>query len=569
MNLTYKKRKKMSRNRNIVLSWLLLVSSLGTFAQSKLKDTVEVDVVKAFQPTIVDAVKINDNPIIIDTTKKIPVLNYSIQSKKINTVFDIDPINPAKMVGEPLAKLYHGLVKAGFGNYTTPYGELFYNNLRSKEYSTGIHLKHLSSAATLKDYGFSGYSDNDVSVYGKKFINKQTLSGDLDYTRNVVHAYGYVGYDIGPVYLPPITKQRFSFINPKAELVSYFKDSSRVNHDIRLSYYNLNDINKATENNVLADAIFKTYIGGDEPLTVKTAVDYYNNKTPKDISHNVIIKLSPFTSFQGHKYNANVGMTVVGDVGITNTFHFYPNADINYQVIDNIFIPYAGVSGGWNKNSFKALSNANPFVSSDIILKNSNNKYNLYAGLRGTLESATSFNLKGTYSSINDMLFFVNNTSGLGNKFNVIYDDATQLNLHGEISYQKNEKLRLLAKGDYYNYTLKNELAAWYKPQMEFAFSGNYNLRDKIVVKVDIFVLSKQYAKVFVPADSANGVYVSTIAKKELKSIADINLGTEYRYNKKLSAFVNLNNVGAFRYYRWYNYPAQRFNFIAGFTYSF
>jgi hypothetical protein len=51
---------------------------------------------------------------------------------------------------------------------------------------------------------------------------------------------------------------------------------------------------------------------------------------------------------------------------------------------------------------------------------------------------------------------------------------------------------------------------------------------------------------------------------KELGFIADANLGLEYRYNKRLSAFIQLNNLASQGYMRWYNYPVQRFQFMGG-----
>jgi len=64
-------------------------------------------------------------------------------------------------------------------------------------------------------------------------------------------------------------------------------------------------------------------------------------------------------------------------------------------------------------------------------------------------------------------------------------------------------------------------------------------------------------------------VLITTEKPKELKGIFDANLGLEYRYTKKLSAFINFNNIGAVRYQRWEDYPTQRFNVLGGLTYSF
>ncbi len=61
----------------------------------------------------------------------------------------------------------------------------------------------------------------------------------------------------------------------------------------------------------------------------------------------------------------------------------------------------------------------------------------------------------------------------------------------------------------------------------------------------------------------------NNVVAKELKGITDINIGAEYRYTKLLSGYLNFNNIGSFRYYRWNNYPLQRFNMMLGITLSF
>ncbi|HEY4800400.1 MAG TPA: hypothetical protein VII99_15070, partial [Bacteroidia bacterium] len=97
----------------------------------QLKDTV-IQMVNSFHPTIANANKIYNEPVVKDSIPPSPNLKYSILTKKVSTPFTVAPIKPAKMVGEPLAKLYNTLVKLGAGNYNTPYFELFNSNGRSK-----------------------------------------------------------------------------------------------------------------------------------------------------------------------------------------------------------------------------------------------------------------------------------------------------------------------------------------------------------------------------------------------------------------------------------------------------
>ena len=48
-----------------------------------------------------------------------------------------------------------------------------------------------------------------------------------------------------------------------------------------------------------------------------------------------------------------------------------------------------------------------------------------------------------------------------------------------------------------------------------------------------------------------------------------MNLNVEYRYTKRVSAFVRLNNMVGGRYQQRVNYRVQTFNAMMGATYSF
>jgi hypothetical protein len=54
-----------------------------------------------------------------------------------------------------------------------------------------------------------------------------------------------------------------------------------------------------------------------------------------------------------------------------------------------------------------------------------------------------------------------------------------------------------------------------------------------------------------------------------LQLITDINLGVEYRYNKRISAFIQFNNMASQRYFRWYKTPVQIFQIMGGITARF
>jgi outer membrane receptor protein involved in Fe transport len=79
--------------------------------------------------------------------------------------------------------------------------------------------------------------------------------------------------------------------------------------------------------------------------------------------------------------------------------------------------------------------------------------------------------------------------------------------------------------------------------------------------------MGTRFARV-IATDSLGLPIANTFKALELKPYVDANLGIEYRYNKVLSAFLNVNNIAARRYERYYGFPSQRINFILAISYS-
>ncbi|MGZ3862066.1 MAG: hypothetical protein ACXVPN_06540 [Bacteroidia bacterium] len=551
---------------------LLFLFVLGT-GKAFSQNIGDVEVVNSanYDPVIKEAVKQTDRPEITDTVRKITKVTYTSPGKVYATSYQSIPIEPAKMVNEPLSKLYQSLIKVGIGNYTMPYGELFFNNLRSKESTWGLRYKHLSSHAKFTGMGYTDFSDNEGSVYGKKFYKKETLSGDFNYSRNVVHYYGFSDTAFSNIHTDNY-KQRFQLFEGKVRLQSHKPDSAGTNHDVHFNYSNYGDLYKTYENNIFADALIGTLIQ-KQKFNFLLSEDYYSVHSAHDTVKNSITRAGFFVEEgNGSKWKADVGAAVAIDHFAKTGTNFYPYYRLNvyYNVYQNIVIPYAGVTGGVEKNSFRSLSTLNPFVLSDLSYQNTYNKITGFGGLRGALSSNTSYDVKASYGVYNKMAFYmvdynqrsVDNV--FGNKYKISYMNTDLLTVTAQIKYQFREKLNISAKGNYYGYTLKDttKVYPWHKPNYDITLSANYNLKSKLIFKADIFAIGNQWAQQQI---NTNGVITQKAV--QLNGIVDINIGAEYRYTKMLSAFVSFNNIGNFRYYRWDQYPTQKFNCMFGLTF--
>ena len=559
----------LSKRRKMQLQWILIcLLAIGyaavSFAQNDngLND-LNYQAQSEFQPTIKDAIKFSDVPEIKDSVKRIANINYGITDVVMTPKYQVQAIQEAKLQNEPLQKIYHSLLKLGYAPiYNMPYGEFWIGSTRTRSSSYGAHLKHLSSFSTLKDVGYSAFSDNEANVFGKKFYKKHTLSADFNYNRNVIH---YYGYDTKLNTLSnDYTKQRYQLFEPKLRLQSHYTDSTHINHDIKLSFYNLTNLNRETENNIKLDVAGSLFVN-KEKLNINFLTNYYNHKQANDTLNDLIMSLNPSFEAKGKKWHADVGVTATVDNFKGKTrFYFYPKLNVNYDIYESMIIPYAGVTGGLIKNSFRSLSGENPFVDTTLKYTNTNNKYVLYGGLRGNLSSNMSYDANVSYAQYDSMYFYVinyNTTNLVNNRFDILYDNMSQLKVGGELKYQANEKLNVFAKGNYYLYHTKNLTRAYQKPDYDLTLSGVYNLQSKFIIRADLFVMGKQWAL------SRDAKDATILKPTQIKAWADMNLEGEYRYSKMLSFFVRFNNIAAQRYYRWNLYPNQRFNFMIGLSF--
>jgi hypothetical protein len=190
---------------------------------------------------------------------------------------------------------------------------------------------------------------------------------------------------------------------------------------------------------------------------------------------------------------------------------------------------------------------------------NTINKLEIKAGLNGNFSALFSFLAQIKYTTVDRMQLFIGDQAFF-NKFNLLYVDGNVLNMHAELLYNRSKKLNASLRIDQYAYSMSLNEKAWHKPSTEVSFTAKYNIWDKILIDAALYYFGKYYVRIQqglgYTADTNDGYF-------------DANLGVEYRYSKILSLFVNLNNMGFSRYYKWDNYPSERLNAVGGIKYSF
>jgi len=342
---------------------IILFIQLALFSNILLAQKEDIDhkveVVKAYRPSISDAYKMNILPRIIDTTKIQSDFKYQIYPKALNVDYQLEPIKPAKLEGEPLTKLYQTFIKLGFGNYFTPLAEIYINKLRSKKSSCGAYYNHLSSSGKLKirdEKVFAGYSDNAAGIFGKKFLTRRrTLASDLNFSRNVLYFYGYTPhtYTITPLEKEDLEQQRFLSLSANTYLKNNYTDSLHLNYKFNLDIKHLEDINNVSENEAKFTGVINKFYN-TKLFGITTDIALFNNNLIYDTINSGLLNINPWTSIIGEEWRIESGLCFTADIyNDSVSYHIFKKVHLQYNVVDNFLIPFVGYDGYLQKNSFR------------------------------------------------------------------------------------------------------------------------------------------------------------------------------------------------------------------------
>lgn len=572
--------------RSILLG-LLVIGALAAHAQQGGEYVIQ----GIFNPTIADAQKKDLRPEPIDTILPERPVKFDVLPVKAAIPSKVDSLAAVRLdVKQSQQKLYKGFVKAGFGLYLTPLGELYYDQARSRDNAWGIHLKHLSSAGGLSDVGSSRYSYNNVDAYYNHFLRNHEVSGRLMYDRRRVSYYGYEATDSvaslidNTAHEQDDLKQFYNDIGFAARVRSLYKDSTLIAHDVGLEVHAYSNLSGSRETNVRLTADLSKAEQGDRlGLGILIDNNAYRGELRNGLfgevrsaslgdlrTNGTLIGLTPSITREGDKYMVRIGAGVYIDAQGKTSFHFYPRAYASYSLFEDILVPYIGITGERRRNSFRSLTRENPWLIARPALENSSLLYDVYGGLRGSVSSRVGFDVRASISAIeNRPLFLSAPNAPFGDQMAVVYDKVKQFNLSGELSYRMDDAVRFHGRIDITNYDTDDEPEAWNLPPYQLALGATYSMQGKLIAKLEAQFLGQRKAGYYTDrADATLDPPVSPVTK-DLNGFLDLYLGLEYRYTKRLSVFLDMSNLSASKYERWYRHPVQRGLLLGGATYSF
>lgn len=573
---------------NIICSILFLLAfPVLLWGQTDSTLQKEVEVIKAYQPSISDAYKIGSNPNIKDTISLTPTFEYKIYSTDIPVEKTINHL-PVVQLGNPPREISNlGYVKGGFGNAWTPTLDFYIANTPKRNSDFGMQLHHFSSRPTiLLNNGLKSkapFSENMARIFFKKNYRKAVLDWEINYNREGFTYYGFPDTD-STIYR--LNEDSTSALNSKqafniAEAKISLKNSNsraKLDYQIDLGYnYFWNATGQQAHNANYLGTYRRNY--RDYDLQLNTKFEYYyqdsliNNIDSSINSHQYYhAQITPQYRLDKKMYQLYVGLNLATIIGADSTllWNISPDIYFAYHPIEGIMTLFVGANGGFNANGYQQSLQQNRYRNYQTELMPSEKVIGLYGGLKGKISRRLSYLLNVDYSiNQNEAFYYLNKTittrdTLVNNQFAVIYDDINQLKFGGKLHYSSN-KLKIDLAGNYYIYDPKALTTIPHLPAFDINANATMQLTKQISATVNAGVIGPREAIYEIMDTNLS----TSVEVQNLKTILDLNLGLNYEYTNQLRFFLDAKNVLNQNYEIWQGYNQPRLLIIAGASYTF
>ena len=576
---------KINFQNKITIVSILFITQIS-FAQKKDDNigTEVVNVVKPYTPSISDAFKVKETPTLDDDdTSKKENIQYNIFSFPVASTFAPAKGKAANVDKSPVEKIFSNYLTLAAGNYGAINAELFITeNISNTDYFGGM-LRHSSSQGGIKDVQLDDKFFNTALdlTYGSR-TKVMSWNADLGYKNQVYNWYGIYPGLLSDATIATINEQQTYhtlYLGGRLALGDSFLKESTI------KFTRFWDAFRSAENRFVAKPSMEFDIV-EQKIKADFVLDYIGGSFDQNFDKTASVKYG-FTnvgfqpSIKIHKddLTVNIGAgffySAAQESG-QSKFFIYPQVTGSYKIVDDLMIFYAGLEGTLHQNSYNDFVQENFFVSPTLGVGPTDQKYDIYAGLKGKLASSISYNIRGSYKNEEGKALFKSNiydhfnvnTDGytFGNSFEVVYDKVKTLSFFGELKADFSKNVSFGINGTFSSYSTDAEKEAWNLPAIKLATTLDVNITPKWYAGTSLFFVGERkdifrQATVVLPFPPDEDI--------TLKSYFDLNAHVGYKYSERLSFFLKGNNLANQNYQKWLNYPVQGLQVLIGGNYKF
>lgn len=553
----------MKKYRQLSFIVIGLILSTVCYSQKEWENStgeiqdVEVEIIKDREITLLKAnrnfEKINPTFAIVN----LPKFEYKFQEFDFEIPDLTFKLRPLRIKNEQLQKLYGGYLKAGFGNFGTPYLEGYINNKRDQQYTYGAHIKHLSSKNGPVDRDNSGVSENQIDVFGKLFTKKIVMGASLGFEQDKVHFYGYPD---GTVATPDAIKQQFN----KFKVNGFVKSNSSVNdpsYQLGVGYQHLRDDFNAKEGVFTTDFDLKYPVNKESSFTIESDVRVIRRTDNAVSDSRFLVSVQPTYQFVYRDFIIKAGLNVAYENDTLESMgklHLYPIIKAAYDVSDRVEL-CAGIDGEIVANTYHSAIEQVPFLQADVAISHTNRSYQFTGGIRAKTGKNSYIYAGFSMGGYKHYQYLVNDITDIS-KFTLTYDPKTSTvgNIFGEWGLSKFQQFQLSLRGDYFTYNMGLVQDVPHQPEYKIAVLTKCNIYNKIILEVSMFVIG-----------GIKAIDPNTLNTIDLDNALDLSVQGTYLFSDQFSIFAKFNNILSQEYQLLNKYPVKGFQAMGGISYTF
>lgn len=543
-------KKQLIKNIGLGLCAMLLFGA--TMAQGGV-DLGPKEAFGDFKPNLGNMEKPISEPTTIDNKVETKDLTYDEKQIKAETDYEPLDVRAPQPIKPPMEALKNNLVKIGFGRFASPYAKLYLNSGRNLNGRVAFDFSHASSSKGYVDY--AEWRDDEGGIKGEYFTKENTLKGGLRIKNSNYFYFADSLPAINPEFKDSI-RNTFTKVDANVAILRNF-DPNEVNYDVGLQFQGYFDRwdNKDLHVGITPKINWK--------VTDLWYADITSNLTFSNSSFDTLqqsrffLDITPTVTFRMKGLRAQAGLKINSFTDSTSQFKASPVLRASFEAVPEKLYLKAGLLGEMHYLKYYDLIDDNRYINRAPSIRPMRDLYNVYVGVDGQLAKYFTYSANVYTKKVKDQLIYFNPEGAA--YFQMLYDsNFTQSGLELAMTFNKNDKIRAGIKGDFRSFKTSNISRNFNMPGTKVDIWGSYNFADKVFIGTEVYVFGPR-----VMSQDTAGVDITQ------GITADINLSAEYRFNKRFSVFLELNNLLDNRWQRWYNYQERPFDVKGGLTFSF
>jgi len=505
----------------------------------------EVQVVRDFDARLASTERLLLNPEMppMDTTKL--AYNFAIQGRQLEYDYQPPQIRALGMGRADVEPSYSSYLRAGYGVPNSPLADA-YTHFGGENYSLYADGQH---------YSVNNRNSIENQIVGRTHIGlggeyvfspSFAVKSNLNYDNLINDLYGYDS-EVDS-FSQEEAARRFNRFQADISFLSKENNSWGLGYQFTANYQRTSDNVMASENKYDLSTDISWNITEKQSFTLGAKAVFINFSDSITEEQNLnIYALNPKYSYTNGRFLAEAGVYF----GSGNGTFIFPDIHLEYGLLEDQVIAYAGSSGSIQGQGFSLLTERNPYFINTMDSLYTLEEWRLYAGAKGRYQKLT-YALNLAYQNFTNLAFF---TPAIEDSrvFSAIYEDGNTFDISLSLQYPITEKLTTSLLLNKKFISLDSLAEPIHTPTFTIDLRTEYvTLSDNLQLWLDV-----RYQ---------NGVnFIDTESQfDQLGSLFDVSLGADYYFSKHWGVFVHGYNLANNTRQRWNQYPIIGRNILGG-----